>query len=325
MFLCSGAGAAQPPSEGVLRGTRKNKAIGAVFRYGTCASGPREHACGSRQLRKFSRCPQIVHGNAIVPWSARVPSSQARGRLSAFPAAARAVCTCRATRFAPPRARRHACGCREMRTRQRAAICSTVDDRWVVAAQQPQSRGVVTTFEPRARALTVRMFGAITAVLSGRCESVAVCLSPAVTLLQLLSATCSTSMVVLWSATTARTALAARRSKPESGREQNTGDGCAIARDGGGEGLHALELSLRRLQRAGPQLRRPWVHQCSEDAGGQQRPPRLRVPRLQNRESLLESSADCRAFGRFQRSSQSPPGQSLHVRRQRGRRFEREV
>ena len=210
-----------------------------------------------------------------------------------------------------------------MRTRQRAAICSTFDDRWVVAAQQPQSRGVVSTFEPRARALTVRMFGAITAVLSGRCESVAVCLSPAVTLLQLLSATCSTSMVVLWSATTARTALAARRSKPESGREQNTGDGCAIARDGGGEGLHALELSLRRLQRAGPQLRRPWVHQCSEDAGGQQRPPRLRVPRLQNRESLLESSANCRAFGRFQRSSQSPPGQSLHVRRQRGRRVER--
>lgn len=54
MFLCSGAGAAQPPSEGVLRGTRENKAIGAVFRYGTCASGPREHACGSRQLRKLA-------------------------------------------------------------------------------------------------------------------------------------------------------------------------------------------------------------------------------------------------------------------------------
>jgi hypothetical protein len=65
MFLCSGAGAAQPPSEGVLRGTRKNKAIGAVFRYGTCASGPREHACGSRQLRKFSTSAQIVHGNAV--------------------------------------------------------------------------------------------------------------------------------------------------------------------------------------------------------------------------------------------------------------------
>ena len=76
MFVCSGAGAAQPPSEGVLRGTRKNKAIGAVFWYGTCASGPREHACGSRQLRKFSTCPQIVHGNGgrspIISWRCAV-------------------------------------------------------------------------------------------------------------------------------------------------------------------------------------------------------------------------------------------------------------
>ena len=85
-----------------------------------------------------------------------------------------------------------------MRTRQRAAICSTVDDRWVVAIQQPQSRGLVTTFEPHARALTVRMFGAIAAVLFGRCAAVVVCRSLAVTLLQLLSATCSTSRLGTW-------------------------------------------------------------------------------------------------------------------------------
>ena len=72
-----------------------------------------------------------------------------------------------------------------------------VDDRSAVSEQQPQPRGVVTTFEPHARALTMRMFGAITAVLFGRCAAVVVCRSPAVTLLQLLSATCSTSMVVL--------------------------------------------------------------------------------------------------------------------------------
>ena len=46
---------------------------------------------------------------------------------------------------------------------------------------------VVTPFEPHARALTVRIFGANTAVLFGRCAAVVVCLSPAVMLLQLLS------------------------------------------------------------------------------------------------------------------------------------------
>ena len=110
---------------------------------------------------------------------------------------------------------------------------------------------MVTTFEPHARALTVRIFGAITAVLFGRCAAVVVRLSPAVMLLQLLS---EASMVVLRPATTL---LAARRSHAERGREEDAGDGGAAARDGGGEGLHALELSLRRLQRAGPQLRRP--------------------------------------------------------------------
>ena len=69
-----------------------------------------------------------------------------------------------------------------------------VDDRWAVSALQPQPRGVVTTFEPHARALTVRIFGAITAVLFGRCAAVVVRLSPAVMLLQLLS---EASMVVL--------------------------------------------------------------------------------------------------------------------------------
>ena len=84
MFLCSGAGAAQPPSEGVLRGTRENKAIGAVFRYGTCASGPREHACGSRQLRKFSTSPQIVDGKMQLFLGApecQVPKREAGCRL----------------------------------------------------------------------------------------------------------------------------------------------------------------------------------------------------------------------------------------------------
>ena len=89
-----------------------------------------------------------------------------------------------------------------MRTRQRAAICSMVDDRSAVSEQQPQPRGVVTTFEPHARALTVRIFGAITAVLFGRCAAVVVRLSPAVMLLQLLS---EASMVVLRPATTLKT------------------------------------------------------------------------------------------------------------------------
>ena len=58
MFLCSGAEPPNPRRRVFCGGTRENKAFGAVFRYCTCASGPREHACGSRQLRKFSTCPQ---------------------------------------------------------------------------------------------------------------------------------------------------------------------------------------------------------------------------------------------------------------------------
>ena len=125
------------------------------------------------------------------------PKSPAGCRLIVLQA--RAVRTCRTARFAPPRARWHACGCREVWTRRSeppSAPQSMTDG--VVPAQQPQSRGVVSTFEPHARALTMRSFGAISAVPFGKVRGRRrVPLSGRVMPLQLLSATCSTSMVVL--------------------------------------------------------------------------------------------------------------------------------
>ena len=78
MFLCSGAGAAQPPSEGVLRGTRKNKAIGAVFRYGTCAS-PSGLALASTRVW-FPAVAEVQHEAAF--WQIELEVLQGQLRLA---------------------------------------------------------------------------------------------------------------------------------------------------------------------------------------------------------------------------------------------------
>jgi hypothetical protein len=66
-----------------------------------------------------------------------------------------------------------------MRTRRRAAICSTVDDGSVVHAQQPQLRGMASSFESHEMEQPTRVFSANTVVLFGRCKAVAAPLYPA--------------------------------------------------------------------------------------------------------------------------------------------------
>ena len=56
MFLCSGGGAAQPASEGVLRGNERKQGVWrglSVLYMRFWPSRARDHVCGSRQLRKF--------------------------------------------------------------------------------------------------------------------------------------------------------------------------------------------------------------------------------------------------------------------------------